>query len=406
MRSCADFEILAKEKLSKNIYDFIAQGAGDESTIAANRDALDRIKLRPRVLEDVSVVDGRTSILGASCLPIIIAPTIYHQMVNSSGKEIATAKSAEAMQTIMIVSTCANTTLEEIAESTKGILWFQLYMTEERSLTENLIKRADAAGYKALVLTVDTAIKGNRRRDIANNFEFPKDCKLANFSDKDLALLVKNKNTNNEDLYKSVKFSAALNWSDIAWIKTITDLPIIIKGIMHPEDARLALQHGAAGIVISNHGGRQLEGVMGTLDALPDIVDVIQQRVPIFIDGGFRSGSDIFKAIAMGATAVLIGRPVLYALAVNKVSELLEYLQKDFQLAMGLMRCISYKEIQKEGPSLIVNNSVSQLSSLEKSLTGKIEALERQIKSLVDNQAQVAPPSRQGFKLFGKCCIS
>ncbi len=398
MFSSADLERLAETTLDRSVYDSIAQGAGGESTIKSNREAIESINLLPRVLQNVTEVKSDISVLEISSkAPIIIGPTAHHQLVNPQGKEVTTAKAAEATGTIMIVSTCSNVSLEEIAANTHGTLWFQLYSTGDEHLTKSLIRRAEEAGYKALVITVDTAIKGDRRRDIINKFETPKECKMANFSESELAVLVK---SNNFDGLNTLKFSAALAWHDISWIKQFTKLPIIIKGILHPDDAKLAVASGVSGIVISNHGGRQLDGVLGTLDALPNIVEVVNQRIPIFIDGGFRSGSDIFKAIAMGATAVLIGRPVLYALATNKLSEYLNYLQQDFKLTMGLMGCVSVEQIKKQGLSLVVDKRTQHMAKLEKLFNDKFALLEQQLKASNQLKSQAEIPRAHSLTLF------
>lgn len=380
----ASLEDRAKQILPKKIYDYIAQGAGDESTIANNRKAIEDIQLIPRTLTNVSNVKTNTQILNFKIpFPILIAPTAFHGLV-SKDKEYATAQAAAQTNTIMIVSTSASANLESIAKSTTATLWFQLYAFKQKSITENLVKRAVQSGYKAIVLTVDTVYKGNRYRDIANNFSFPEDCKCENLANEHINSTFKVKSGSDVIDNTTMDLSNSLNWDDIKWLQSLCSLPIFLKGILHPLDAEKAVEYGLDGIIISNHGGRQLDSTIGTLTALPAIADVIKNRIPILIDGGFTSGTDIIKALALGADAILLGRPILWALALDGTSgvkSVITSLQDDLQLAMGLVGTPSIEYIHRYGHSLVHSMQLEN-----KKIEMKLDALKLQLAQLIKSQ--------------------
>ena len=345
-----DFELLAKEKLSQTAYDYYSSGANDEITLRENCDAYIRIFLKYRVLVDVDQRDLSTEVLGQKIsMPVMIAPTAFHKMAHSEG-EVAVAKAATKADTIMILSTLSNSSIEEVVKVSKGNIWFQLYVFKDREVTKKLVKRAEDAGCKALVLTVDAPVLGLRERDVRNKFNLPD-----GFTVKNLEPFYKEKLSLNHDSgiagYFAENLDPSLSWKDVDWLKSITKLPLIIKGIACKEDALLAVQYGADGIVISNHGGRQLDTCRSTIDVLPEVANAVQGKTEIFIDGGIRRGTDIIKAIALGAKAVLIGRPAIWGLAYdgeNGVCSVLEILKKEFDLAMALCGCVSVTKITKD----------------------------------------------------------
>lgn len=307
----------AEKKLPKAIYDFIAGGADDETTVNGNITAFQQLKMIPRVLMGNEQTNTQVSLLGTSFpSPIIIAPTAPHKLVHEEG-EIATVKAAGATDTLMIVSCMGSETLENIALRASSNLWLQLHIFRDRMVTYNIVKRAENAGYQALVVTVDMPIVGNRLRDINNKFKIPNDCFAANLLQENLietdnpSMLIA-KHTNN-------LFDSQVSWDDIRLLISKTTLPVFLKGILHPQDARKAIEIGAQGIIVSNHGGRQLGQVIPTIHALPEVVDAIDSKIPVLMDGGIRSGADILKALLLGANGVLIGRPILWGLATGGV---------------------------------------------------------------------------------------
>jgi isopentenyl diphosphate isomerase/L-lactate dehydrogenase-like FMN-dependent dehydrogenase len=346
----SDFEILAKEKLSQSAYDYYSSGANDEITLRENCDAYKRIFLKYRVLVDVSKRDLTTEVFGQKIsMPVIIAPTAFHKMAHIEG-EVAVAKAATKAGTIMILSTLSNSSVEEVVKASSGNIWFQLYVFKDREITKSLVKRVEDAGCKALVLTVDAPLLGQRERDIRNKFNLPD-----GFTVKNLEPFYKEKLSLKHDSgiagYFSENLDPSLNWKDIDWIKSITKLPILIKGISCKEDALLSIEYGADGIVVSNHGGRQLDTCRASIEVLPEIADAVYGKTEIYMDGGIRRGTDVLKAIALGAKAVFIGRPVLWGLSFegeSGVSSVLEIFRKEFDLAMALCGCTSVEKITKD----------------------------------------------------------
>ncbi|KAM7524890.1 hypothetical protein LguiA_014792 [Lonicera macranthoides] len=347
-----EYEAIAKEKLPKIIYEFYASGAEDQWTLQENRTAFSRILFRPRVLIDVSKVDMTTTILGFNIsMPIMIAPMGMQKMADPQG-ENATARAASAAGTIMGLSTMATSSIEEVTSTGPGIRFFQLYVFKDRNIVVQLVKRAEKAGYKAIALTVDAPRIGRREVDIKNRFTLPSHLRLKNFEGLDLAKLDKSQ-TDNSGLasYFAGQIDLSLNWKDVKWLQTITQLPILLKGIITAEDAKLAVQAGAAGIIVSNHGARQLDYVPATIMALEEVVKAVQGRVPVFLDGGVRRGTDVFKALALGASGVFIGRPVIFSLAADGeagVRKVLQMLRDELELTMALSGCCSLNEITRD----------------------------------------------------------
>ncbi len=310
-----ELEELARQTLDPAVYDYIAGGADDEVTLGENRAAFGRWRLRPRYLVDVSRVDLSTTVLGQPIsFPVLVAPSAYHKLAHPDG-ELGTARACTAAGTIMICSTASTYPIGEIA--TQGApVWFQLYTYKERAVTEMLIAKAVAAGVTALCLTIDVPHIGNRERDTRNRFTLPNGIVMANLVDADLAQMPRNPDGSALAAY-SMLWDPALTWEVISWLRSRCNLPIVVKGIMTVEDAKLAAAYGAAAIVVSNHGGRQLDSVAGTLDVLPEIVEAVSGSLEVLLDGGVRRGSDVLEALALGARAVLLGRPVLWGLAIG-----------------------------------------------------------------------------------------
>jgi 4-hydroxymandelate oxidase len=326
----AEYEALAERALPRAIWDYYSGGADDEVTLRDNRAAYARRKLRPRVLVDVSRLELGTTVLGIPvAAPVLVAPLAYQQMAHLHG-EAGTARAAAAAGTLMILSTLSTTRLEDVAAAAPDApRWFQLYVYKERAVSAGLVRRATAAGYRALVLTVDTPRLGRRERDLRNGFTLPPGMRMANFEGELSEKPDAAPGSSGLHTYASANLDTTLSWDAIAWLRSISPLPVVVKGIVTGEDARLAVEHGASAIVVSNHGGRQLDGAPATLDALAEVVDAVAGACEVYVDGGVRRGTDVVKALALGARAVLVGRPVLWGLAhagdagVQRVLELL-----------------------------------------------------------------------------------
>jgi 4-hydroxymandelate oxidase len=347
----AGYERLAEAKLPRAVYDYYAGGAEDESTLRANRTAFERYALRPRVLVDVSTVDLRVRLLNDEIrLPLLLAPTAFQRLAHTDG-ELATARAAAAAGTILVASTLSTCTIEEIASAGDGApLWFQLYVFRDRAITEALVRRAEAAGCTALCLTASVPVQGNRERDAHNRFHLPAGVEMANFRGLPQASFPA---VEGSGLFAFIaaEFDPSLTWESLAWLRSITSLPIVVKGVMLPDDARLAVEHGAAGIIVSNHGGRQLDSADATLHALPGVVAAAAGRVPVLVDGGVRRGTDVVKALLLGARAVLIGRPYLWGLAVEGeagVARVLGLLHEETSRTLALLGAPSIAALQAE----------------------------------------------------------
>lgn len=334
-----DFEAIARELLPKMAYDYYVSGANDQITLCENRSAFGRIELFPRVMVDVSQIDTRTSLFGVPLsVPFMIAPTAFQRMAHPDG-ELATARAARAQGVAMCVSTIASTTLEDVAAAAPDVRWFQVYVYKDREITRRLVARAEAAGYQALALTVDTPKFGRRYADVRNGFHLPPGITVANFADAGLEQLGTASGESGLAAYSASLFDPSLTWRDVEWLQSITALPVLVKGVMRPDDAQKAIDHGAKGIIVSNHGGRQLDTVPATISVLPAIARVVSGRVPLLLDGGIRRGTDIVKALALGAQTVLVGRPVLWGLGVGGqagVEKVLAILREELELAMML----------------------------------------------------------------------
>ncbi|GMQ08071.1 hypothetical protein CsSME_00051976 [Camellia sinensis var. sinensis] len=324
--------------------DYYNGGAEDQHTLRENMEAFRRIIFRPRVLIDVSRIDMSTTILGyPTSAPIMIAPTGLHKLAHPEG-EVATARAAAACNTIMAMSFAADCTVEEVASSCNAIRFFQTYVCKRRDVTAVLVQRAERNGFKAIMLTVDTPRLGRREEDIKNKMIAPQPKNLEGL------LSTEADNGSKFAAFAAETLNPSLVEGDIDWLRSVTSLPILVKGVLTAEDAIKAMEVGVAGIVDSNHGARQLDYSPATITVLEEVVRAVGGKIPVLIDGGVRHGTDIFKALALGAQAVMIGRPVLYGLAAkgeNGVRRVIEMLKDELELTMALSGCLTVKDITR-----------------------------------------------------------
>jgi 4-hydroxymandelate oxidase len=346
-----ELEARARELLPQMAYDYYASGANDEVTLRENRRAYERITLLPRMLVDVSARDTGTTVLGEPVsMPILIAPTGFQGLAHPEG-EIATTKAAGSAKILMILATLSTSSIEEAMAVATGPVWFQLYVFKDRAITASLVQRAEAAGCRAIVLTVDVPVLGKRERDVRNCFTLPDHLTVKNLLPGGCQELPKNVAGSGLAAYVASLFDAALTWKDIQWLAGVTKLPVVVKGILRADDALRAINHGASGIIVSNHGARQLDTTPATISVFPEIVDAVAGAVEVYIDGGIRRGTDVLKAIAYGARAVLVGRPILWGLAVAGeagVKSVLEMLRQEFDVAMALSGCPTLGSITRD----------------------------------------------------------
>jgi 4-hydroxymandelate oxidase len=315
-----DFEKRAEGKMTKMAYEYVASGAADEFTVRWNRQALDTIKLNPTVLTDVTKLDTSISLFGQKLpYPILIAPTAFHKIMHPEG-ELATARGASAAAAIYVVSSFTTTPIEQLAKVATHPLWFQLYVRDDRAFTKDLVQKVEAQGCRALCITVDTPVGGVRNRQQRVNFKLPAEVQAPY-------------------MVSLGPQKLPLTWKDIEWLISFSKIPVLVKGILNPDDAEKAIQSGVSGIIVSNHSGRNLDTVPATIEALPRIAEKINKRVPVLMDGGIRRGTDVLKAIALGANAVLVGKPICFGLAcggAEGVTKVLDILRNEFELAMAL----------------------------------------------------------------------
>ena len=344
----ADFEVIAKRRMPRAYYDYYAGGAEDERTLARNRDGFERWAFLPRVLVDVSRVDLAIEVLGTPLtMPILLAPAAYQRLAHADG-ELATARAAGAAGTLMVVSTLATRSLEEIAAAATGPRWFQLYVYRDRSISQQLITRAEAAGYLALVVTVDTPRLGRRERDLKSRFTLPRGVTIGNF--KETGHIARWDAHGGMAAYASRELDPSLTWEALGWLRRQTRLPIVVKGVLRADDAARAVEAGVAGVWVSNHGGRQLDGAQAAILALPAVVEAVGGRAEVYVDGGFRRGTDVLKALALGARAAFIGRPYLWGLAAGGergVRRVLGLMRDELEAGMALAGCPSMSAIDR-----------------------------------------------------------
>lgn len=348
-----ELEDKARHIIAKMAFDYYVSGANDEITLRENQEAFKRIVIYPRMLRDVSCRSMETTALGASLsMPIMIAPMAFQKMAHCDG-ELAVIRAANSCNTIMTLSTLSSCTIEEVAAASNGNLWFQLYVYRDRQLTASLVKRAEAAGCKALVLTVDSPMLGRREQDVRNGFKLPEGISAANLRSAGVDALPGKIGESGLAAYIASLYDQSLSWKDLEWLRSLSSLPVLVKGVLRADDALLAMQHGASGIIVSNHGGRQLDTAPATINVLARVLEAVSGKVEVFIDGGIRRGTDVLKALALGASGVFIGRPVLWGLAQageSGVVSVLNMLASEFDLAMALSGARSLAEI---GPELL-----------------------------------------------------
>ncbi len=341
----ADYERLAESKLEPGAFGYYAGGAGDELALSGNVEAWCRLRLRPRVLVDVSAVSTETTVLGTLVsMPLLVAPTAIQRLAHPDG-EPGMARAAAAAGTIMCLSTLATATAEEVAAAAPGApRWFQLYVFRDRGVTRSFVDQAVAHDYGAIVLTVDAPRLGRRERDLRTGFRVPEEIVVPS-----MAALGGWEGATPLELLGAI--DPSLTWADLEELRSLSSLPLVLKGIMTGEDAAIACEHGVDAIVVSNHGGRQLDAVASTAELLPEIVDAVAGRIEVYVDGGIRRGSDVVKALALGARAVLAGRAPLWGLACNGEAgarSVLELLQAEIELALALCGCTSPEAVTRE----------------------------------------------------------
>jgi isopentenyl diphosphate isomerase/L-lactate dehydrogenase-like FMN-dependent dehydrogenase len=334
-----DYERLAEETLDPGAHGYYAGGAGDERTLRDNVEAYTRWQLRPRMLVDVDTCTTATTVLAQSVsLPGLVAPVAFQRVAHPDG-EVGMARAALAADTIMCLSTLATSTPAEVA-ATGARRWFQLYVMRDEGATRELIAQARDNGFGALVLTIDAPVRGNRERDLRTSFAIPDDVRIAAFGRGGMTP---------KQVFEQI--SASLTWRDLERIAGEAGLPLLVKGVLTAEDASLACEHGAAGIVVSNHGGRQLDGVAATIDALPEVVEAVDGRLEVLVDGGVRRGTDVVTALALGARAVLAGRAPLWGLTVGGeegARHVLELLRAEVLGALQLLGCTSPADVSRD----------------------------------------------------------
>lgn len=349
-----DYAGLARERLTEEAWAYFSGGAGDETTLRENSAAFAKWRIVPRVLADMTAANTRVPLFGRVFEhPLLVAPMAFHKLAHAEG-ERATALGAAALEAGMVVSTQASMSLEELASGMRGPLWFQLYLRRNRGETLELVRRAELAGYEALVVTVDAPVNGVRNREQRAGFTLPPGIEAVNL--RGMA------STPAVDSVMDAEFLTTLpQWQDLAWLRSVTRLPVLLKGVLAAEDAARAVMEGMDGLVVSNHGGRTLDSTPATLEVLPEVVARVGGKVPVLMDGGIRRGTDVFKALALGASAVMVGRPVLYGLAAagaTGVAHVLKILRTELEVTMLLAGCatvagIKATALRRQGQCLV-----------------------------------------------------
>ncbi len=342
----SEYERLAEAALDPRTFGYFAGGADDEQTLADNLAAFGRWRLRPRMLVDVGAASPAATLLGRPIsMPVLVAPTAFLRLAHPDG-EAGVARAAAAAGTIYCLSTLATTTPADLATAAPGgRRWFQLYCYRDRGLTRSLVSAARDSGFEAILLTVDMPFSGRRERDLRTGFAVPAEIDVPSFT----AAAAGPRAATLAEMVGLL--DPTLTWRDLEELVAAAGLPVVVKGILGPEDARLAVASGVAALVVSNHGGRQLDGVLASLDALPAVVDAVGGRVPVILDGGVRRGTDVVKALALGAQAVMVGRPVIWALAARGeagVADVLALLHEEVRLGLALLGCVRPEDVGRE----------------------------------------------------------
>ena len=341
------FEPLARRRLSQVAYDFLRSGGADEITMRENRLGFERLRLAPNVLVDVSRLDTRVHLFGDELeSPILLAPVAYHRVFHREG-EAATARGASAAGSAFVISTLTTTAIDEIARNTQRPIWFQLYVHRDRAFTKDMVQRAVAAGCKAVCLTVDTPVLGCRYSQLSFALPAGLECMHIRGFNPAAGAQTPNHKPQKGNIYNAM-FDPSFNWNDLEWLRSAAGVPVILKGVLTAQDARRAVQHGADGVIVSNHGGRNLDAVPSTIDALPRVVEAVAGKIPVMLDSGIRRGTDVLIALALGAKAVFIGRPYIYGLAAGGaqgVERVITILRDELERAMALTGRCSLAEI-------------------------------------------------------------
>lgn len=340
-----DFERAARQVLTPMAWDYVAGGAADEISLRWNSEAFQRLRLRPRALVDVSHLDTRVTLLGREhASPILLAPVAYQQLFHPEG-ELAAVRGAAKAESTFIISTSATKSMEDVAAASPATArWFQLYVQRDRGLTRELVQRAERSGCEALVLTIDSPLLGPRYRELRSHFALPPGITRAHQT----GVAATGSHRPSETNIYSAILDPAITWKDVDWLRSLTRLPVLVKGVLNPDDGDRAAAIGVAGVIVSNHGGRNLDTVPASIDALPDVVARVAGRCPVLVDGGIRRGTDVVKALALGATAVLVGRPYVYGLAMqgaDGVARVVTILRREFEMAMALAGRASIREL-------------------------------------------------------------
>ncbi|MDT8340058.1 MAG: alpha-hydroxy acid oxidase [Longimicrobiales bacterium] len=345
VRECQE---AARAVLAREVYEYYARGAEDEVTLRENEAAFRGLRFRPRVLVDVSDVDTSCTLMGARLpSPVLLAPTAFQRLCHPEG-EAATARGAGAGGHLMVASALSTRSIEEIAAAAAAPLWLQLYVFRDRALSEELVRRAVAAGCRAVCLTVDVPVAGNREHDARNHFSLGDRVTMANFEGPGPGRFPAGRAGSGLAAFIAEQFDATLTWEAVAWLREVAGVPVILKGIQHPGDAERAVEAGADALVVSNHGGRQLDGAEPAITLLPDVVAAVRGEVPVLMDGGIRRGSDVARALCLGAAAVLVGRPYLWGLTLagaEGVAHVLGILDRELRRTMALLGARSLGEL-------------------------------------------------------------
>lgn len=331
----ADYGRLAPSRMSTMAWEYVSGGAADEVTLGWNEEAYRKIRLRPDFLVDVSKIDTRVTLFGQEMpFPLLLAPAAYQKLLHPDG-ELATVKGAGLAGATMVLSTTSTVSIEDTAGAASQPLWFQLYVQPDREITRSLVQRAEAAGCRALVITIDSPVLGPRYRETRSKFTLPAGLERANL--RGLKSATGAQRASGGTIYSAVQ-DPTVTWKDLEWLRSLTSMPVLLKGIMNPDDAARAVAAGVQGIIVSNHGARNVDTVPAAIEVLPSVAGRVAGRIPVLVDGGVRRGTDILKAVALGATAVLIGRPYLYGLAVGGaegVAHVINILRRELEMAMA-----------------------------------------------------------------------
>ena len=342
-----DYERLATESLSHMALEYLSAGIADDITLKANREAFAKLRIAPRMLVDVSRIDTRCQLFGRTHeFPILLAPAAYHRLFHERG-ELETIEGANLAEATLVSATFATHTIEDVAALATQPFWFQLYVNPDRGFTRDLLERAMAAGAEAICIALDVPTNGPRERELRAGFALPEGVDRANLRALGNAVAAAAHRPSGRNIYAAVR-APNVTWKDIEWMQSFVNIPIVLKGILRPDDAVRAADCGASGVVVSNHGGRSLDTVPPSIEALPRIADAVGGRIPLLLDGGIRRGTDVYKALALGARAVLIGRPYLFALAVHGapgIARVVNMLRTELEMTMGLSGVTSLAEI-------------------------------------------------------------